>query len=183
MLVVNVGVLWLVAKVSSGPNRLMRASMPSNLRQWFGSCSWLIVDSGRWKRLCIFLLHCTTYILDDSLSRRAALSRFTLHRTQLDPPAALLSPPQLAHPSHETEIARQQLRQTMDGESPDERDARTLSLWRKLDTQDEGSLDVKALKKGLRKLDHRELPCRCSLVNHRGSDAILISSKKRRRPD
>jgi len=44
----------------------------------------------------------------------------------------------------------------MDGESPDERDARTLSLWKKLDTQNEGSLDVKALKKGLRKIDHRE---------------------------
>lgn len=44
----------------------------------------------------------------------------------------------------------------MDGESPDERDARTLSLWRKLDTEREGSLDVRALKRGLKKLDHRE---------------------------
>lgn len=44
----------------------------------------------------------------------------------------------------------------MDGESPDERDARTRSLWKKLDTQSEGSLDVKAFKKGLKKIDHRE---------------------------
>lgn len=45
----------------------------------------------------------------------------------------------------------------MDGESPEEKAARTLSLWKQLDTQNEGSLDLKALKKGLKKLDHREL--------------------------
>ena len=45
----------------------------------------------------------------------------------------------------------------MDSESQAERDARILTLWEKLDTQSEGSLDIKAFKKGLRKLDHRAL--------------------------
>ncbi|GAB7350746.1 hypothetical protein MBLNU459_g1297t1 [Dothideomycetes sp. NU459] len=42
----------------------------------------------------------------------------------------------------------------MDGESPEEKAARTLSLWKLLDTENEGSLDLKALKTGLKKLDH-----------------------------
>lgn len=47
----------------------------------------------------------------------------------------------------------------MDGESLEERDARVRSLWDKLDTRNEGSLDVTALRRGLRKIDHRELTC------------------------
>ncbi|KAL1303430.1 hypothetical protein AAFC00_006820 [Neodothiora populina] len=42
----------------------------------------------------------------------------------------------------------------MNGESPDERDARTLSLWKKLDSEKQGALDIRALKKGLKKIDH-----------------------------
>jgi solute carrier family 25 phosphate transporter 23/24/25/41 len=44
----------------------------------------------------------------------------------------------------------------MDAESPAERENRTRSLWKKLDTQNEGYLDFKAFRKGLKKLDHRE---------------------------
>ncbi|KAI4727486.1 hypothetical protein E4T49_04742 [Aureobasidium sp. EXF-10728] len=42
----------------------------------------------------------------------------------------------------------------MDAESPTERENRTRSLWKKLDTQNEGFLDFKAFRKGLKKLDH-----------------------------
>ena len=35
------------------------------------------------------------------------------------------------------------------------RDARVEKLWQTLDTQKEGHLDVKGLKKGLKKIDHR----------------------------
>ena len=45
----------------------------------------------------------------------------------------------------------------MDAESPADRENRTRSLWKKLDTQNEGFLDLKAFRKGLKKLDHREL--------------------------
>lgn len=45
----------------------------------------------------------------------------------------------------------------MDAESPADRENRTRSLWKKLDTQNEGYLDLKAFRKGLKKLDHREL--------------------------
>lgn len=44
----------------------------------------------------------------------------------------------------------------MEGESQDARDARVEKLWQDLDTRKEGQLDIKALKKGLRKIDHRE---------------------------
>ncbi|KAH0289445.1 mitochondrial carrier [Aureobasidium namibiae CBS 147.97] len=42
----------------------------------------------------------------------------------------------------------------MDAESPADRENRTRSLWKKLDTQNEGFLDLKAFRKGLKKLDH-----------------------------
>ncbi|KAG9570333.1 hypothetical protein KCU60_g17290, partial [Aureobasidium melanogenum] len=42
----------------------------------------------------------------------------------------------------------------MDAESPAERENRTRSLWKKLDTQNDGYLDFKAFRKGLKKLDH-----------------------------
>ena len=37
-------------------------------------------------------------------------------------------------------------------------DARVEGLWRKLDTQNEGHLDIKGLKLGLNKMDHRKPP-------------------------
>lgn len=42
----------------------------------------------------------------------------------------------------------------MDDESEEQRDKRILSLWSKLDVRRQGSLDVSALKLGLKKLDH-----------------------------
>jgi solute carrier family 25 (mitochondrial phosphate transporter), member 23/24/25/41 len=43
----------------------------------------------------------------------------------------------------------------MESESQDEREARLQKLWKKLDTRDEGQIDLNGLKKGLRKMDHR----------------------------
>jgi solute carrier family 25 (mitochondrial phosphate transporter), member 23/24/25/41 len=40
-------------------------------------------------------------------------------------------------------------------ESQNQRDARVESLWRKLDPQGHNELDIKALKKGLQRIDHR----------------------------
>lgn len=37
-------------------------------------------------------------------------------------------------------------------------DARVEKLWQTLDTQKQGHLDAKGLKKGLRKIDHRLVP-------------------------
>ena len=37
-------------------------------------------------------------------------------------------------------------------------DARVEKLWKELDPKDKGELDLKGLQKGLRKIDHRELP-------------------------
>ena len=47
------------------------------------------------------------------------------------------------------------------GESKDERDERVARLWETLDTRKEGSIDLAGLKKGLKKIDHRE-PFACS---------------------
>ena len=44
----------------------------------------------------------------------------------------------------------------MDGESQNAQDARVEKLWRTLDTKKEGALDLNGLKKGLKKMDHRE---------------------------
>lgn len=63
----------------------------------------------------------------------------------------------------------------MDGESPEEKEARTLSLWKQLDTQNEGFLDLSALKKGLKKLDHRELLCHQAELDMRLTWACLSS--------
>ena len=43
----------------------------------------------------------------------------------------------------------------MNDESQEQRDSRIRLLWDKLDVHKEGSLDITALKRGLRKLDHR----------------------------
>lgn len=42
------------------------------------------------------------------------------------------------------------------GESKDERDKRVDKLWETLDTRKEGHIDLTGLKKGLKKIDHRE---------------------------
>jgi solute carrier family 25 phosphate transporter 23/24/25/41 len=42
------------------------------------------------------------------------------------------------------------------GESQHERDQRINKLWETLDARREGQIDFKGLKKGLRKIDHRE---------------------------
>ena len=44
----------------------------------------------------------------------------------------------------------------MDGESQNAKDARVEKLWQELDTAKEGELDLNGLKKGLKKIDHRE---------------------------
>ena len=69
----------------------------------------------------------------------------------------------------------------MDGEPPNARDERVRRLWRKLDTRDQGHLDLEGLKEGLRKLDHRELfhnadRCQCELTVNaalQNADALL----------
>ena len=43
----------------------------------------------------------------------------------------------------------------MDTETANAQDARVDALWATLDTRNQGQLDLAALKKGLRKLDHR----------------------------
>lgn len=45
----------------------------------------------------------------------------------------------------------------MDTETANTQDARVDKLWATLDTRGQGQLDLAALKKGLRKLDHRML--------------------------
>jgi solute carrier family 25 phosphate transporter 23/24/25/41 len=45
----------------------------------------------------------------------------------------------------------------MDTNSASVADARVEELWATLDTRKQGRLDLPALKKGLRKLDHRRL--------------------------
>jgi solute carrier family 25 phosphate transporter 23/24/25/41 len=42
-----------------------------------------------------------------------------------------------------------------DRESSNAQDARVEELWRTLDTSGRGFLDLKGLKKGLKKMDHR----------------------------
>jgi solute carrier family 25 phosphate transporter 23/24/25/41 len=47
-------------------------------------------------------------------------------------------------------------------------DARVDQLWATLDTRKQGHLDLSALKKGLRKLDHRRHePARCTSLAKR----------------
>lgn len=42
-----------------------------------------------------------------------------------------------------------------EGESQHQRDKRVEDLWRRLDPQGDRELDLKGLKKGLRRIDHR----------------------------
>lgn len=43
----------------------------------------------------------------------------------------------------------------MDLESQNSKDARVEKLWRKLDTENKGELDINGLRRGLRKINHR----------------------------
>lgn len=47
------------------------------------------------------------------------------------------------------------------GESQNQRDARVEELWSNLDPERTGELNLQGLKKGLRKIDHRERPLIC----------------------
>lgn len=42
------------------------------------------------------------------------------------------------------------------GESKDERDQRVAKLWESVDVQKKGQLDINGLKKGFKRIDHRE---------------------------
>lgn len=46
----------------------------------------------------------------------------------------------------------------MESMSGDDTDARVERLWRTLDTRKEGQLDLNGLKRGLKRMDHRQLP-------------------------
>lgn len=48
-------------------------------------------------------------------------------------------------------------------ESQNQRDKRVEELWKKLDPQGTGELDLKGLQKGLRKIDHRALDTKTSI--------------------
>ena len=58
------------------------------------------------------------------------------------------------------------------GESQNQRDARVESLWAKLDPGRTGELDLKGLRKGFRKIDHRKqpLPEQLSAGSERAAD-------------
>lgn len=44
-------------------------------------------------------------------------------------------------------------------ESQNQRDARVEELWVRLDPKRVGELDLKGLRNGFKRIDHRELPC------------------------
>ena len=46
----------------------------------------------------------------------------------------------------------------LENETANALDARVDALWATLDTRKQGQLDLAALKRGLRKMDHRTLP-------------------------
>ena len=49
----------------------------------------------------------------------------------------------------------------MDAEPQNAADARVEQLWQTLDTRKEGQLDINGLKRGLKKMDHRESTLSC----------------------
>lgn len=67
------------------------------------------------------------------------------------------------------------------GESKDERDKRVDKLWETLDTRKEGHIDLTELKKGLKKIDHREFDQAPCSIPARLSNLFSFSSKKCRR--
>jgi solute carrier family 25 phosphate transporter 23/24/25/41 len=66
------------------------------------------------------------------------------------------------------------------GESKDERDERVARLWETLDTRKEGHIDLAGLKKGLKKIDHRELSSVSDRVSCRKlpTDAVALLALK-----
>jgi solute carrier family 25 (mitochondrial phosphate transporter), member 23/24/25/41 len=50
-------------------------------------------------------------------------------------------------------------------ESQNAQDARVERLWRQLDTLKKGELDLAGLRRGLQKIDHRQLPTFASAVD------------------
>lgn len=61
------------------------------------------------------------------------------------------------------------------GESKDERDERVARLWESLDARKEGHIDLTGLKKGLKKIDHREC-LSPSLIGSRAGSSRLTRS-------
>ena len=76
----------------------------------------------------------------------------------------------------------------MDGAPEDAQEERVKKLWEKLDTTNEGYLDLAGLKKGFAKIDHREShefftcrSCRCLEVRlFPRPSSFNISAKKKR---
>jgi solute carrier family 25 phosphate transporter 23/24/25/41 len=62
------------------------------------------------------------------------------------------------------------------GESKDERDERVARLWGTLDTRKEGHIDLNGLKKGLKKIDHRELLTRFDAESFRLTRSIALKN-------
>jgi hypothetical protein len=60
----------------------------------------------------------------------------------------------------------------MDKETANTQDARVDALWATLDTRKQGHLDLAALKKGLRKLDHRRVTITCIWPLLREDDSL-----------
>jgi solute carrier family 25 phosphate transporter 23/24/25/41 len=65
-------------------------------------------------------------------------------------------------------------------ESKDERDQRVARLWESLDTRKEGHIDLNGLKKGLKKIDHREFVFVSDRVSCRKlpTDAVALLALK-----
>lgn len=62
------------------------------------------------------------------------------------------------------------------GESKDERDERVARLWETLDTRKEGHIDLNGLKKGLKKIDHRELLSRFDTESFRLTRSVALKN-------
>src|SRR5271168_3471662 len=58
-------------------------------------------------------------------------------------------------------------------ESQDSRDARVEHLWKKLDPQNKGELDLNGLRKGLTRIDHRKQPNQCLCLDFAITDSLL----------
>jgi solute carrier family 25 phosphate transporter 23/24/25/41 len=56
----------------------------------------------------------------------------------------------------------------MDGESTNAQDARIEELFRALDAEGKGHLDLDNLRDGLKRIDHRTLPCLMSSFTNAG---------------
>lgn len=68
----------------------------------------------------------------------------------------------------------------MEGEDQRAQDERVERLWQDLDTQGEGKLSLQGLRRGLRKMDHRELWADCwevicanTIIALKNADSLL----------